>query len=88
MGERTVTSGAPSALILTRGNRLTGLLREVEEALREEDSSLALWRAEASLRSLRDLARSLKFTVEVETRELSRAQNARRSNPVRRWRLP
>lgn len=82
----TKTGQVPDALILTRDNRLTGLLQEIEQALREETSSLALWRAQKSLRSLVDVSRNLALGAEAETPELERARNTR-TRP-RAWRLP
>lgn len=80
-------SAIPEALILTRGNRLTGLLSELEAALREEESSLALWRAEKSLRSLVDVARGCATEIESGSRELERARHTRRPRPFK-VRLP
>ena len=71
--------------IATKDNRITGLLREIEDALREETSSLALSRAEVSLRSLAGLASCLGHCAEQTTREIERARNNR---PKRRRRLP
>ena len=70
-------------LITTRDNRVTGLLQELEAALREEESSIALWRAQASLRSMAGLAGCLGYEIEQKTREIHRASNARRRSPKR-----
>lgn len=61
------------ASILTRDNRVTGLLREIEDAVEADESSLSLWRTQLSLMSLSRRARARSQEVERQTREIARA---------------
>ncbi len=63
---------------LTRSNRAVGLMNELAELISQEDSSLELARIEATLRSLSHAARSRSQEVETDTREITRAVNARK----------
>ncbi len=74
---------------LSRGNRISGLINELFEAIRDEDSSVSLWRIECDLRAARGEANYRRVMIELKTREIEKARNQRRPRtarqPKRRW---
>ncbi len=70
------------AISLVTGNRAVGLLREVEDLIASEDSSLELRRIAMTLRGLSQVARTRSAEVEAETHQIAEAarkQSTRRS---------
>lgn len=68
---------------LSKSNRVIGLLNELEDAIAEEDSSVALWRLTADLTACARIARGRRELVEAQTRELERARTARPERPAK-----
>lgn len=73
--------------IFPTDNRISGILRELQDALHEEDSAITLAKAERTIRLMAYEARSLAHQADERTKQLTRAVNAQ---PARRtkWRLP
>lgn len=64
-------------IALTRDNRAKGLMRELMEVIDTEESSLALSRLAAALRLASQQARGKSADIELATKEIERAMNAR-----------
>ncbi len=68
---------------LTRDNRAKGLMRELMEVIDSEESSLTLSRLAAALRLASQQARGKSADIELTTKEIERAMNARpRRDPM------